>query len=44
MVLFVVGDVNPENIRDIVETHENKRIRRTSLALNEQLLMNQQML
>ena len=25
MVLFVVGDVNPENIRDIVETHENKR-------------------
>jgi hypothetical protein len=21
MVLFVVGDVNPENIRDIVETH-----------------------
>ena len=25
MVLFVVGDVNPESIRDIVETHENKR-------------------
>ena len=24
-MLFVVGDVNPENIRDIVETHENKR-------------------
>ena len=44
MVLFVVGDVNPENIRDIVETHENKGIRRISLALNEQLLMNQQML
>ena len=33
MVLFVVGDVNPENIRDIVETHENKRIRRTSLSI-----------
>ena len=44
MVLFVVGDVNPENIRDIVETHENKRDKTNRLALNEQLLMNQQML
>ena len=44
MVLFVVGDVNPENIRDIVETHENKRDKTNHLALNEQLLMNQQML
>lgn len=25
MVLFVVGDVNPDHIRNIVETHEDKR-------------------
>ncbi|PNZ24250.1 M16 family peptidase [Staphylococcus petrasii] len=25
MVLFVVGDVDPEHIREVVETHENKR-------------------